>query len=92
MEVELVGSKDFYILSCDIYKWLCLSPENRIGTPKEFLNESYTRYIKLIETSITLKKRVEDKLVEIPSSLTSIATSPSQEIFSDVSSNGSNDI
>ena len=92
METELVGSKDFYILSCDIYKWLCLSPENRIGSPKEFLNESYTRYIKLVETSITLKKRIEDKLVEIPTSLTSLATSVSQEVFSDVDSNNSNEV
>lgn len=92
MEVELVGSKDFYILSCDIYKWLCLSSENRITSPKEFLNESYTRYIKLIETSITLKKRIEDKLVEIPSSLSSLATSVSVEVFSDADSNGSNEI
>ena len=89
METELVGSKDFYILSCDIYKWLCLSPENRIGSPKEFLNESYTRYIKLVETSITLKKRIEDKLVEIPTSLSSLTTSVSQEVFSDVDSNSS---
>ena len=92
METELVGSKDFYILSCDIYKWLCLCPENRIGSPKEFLNESYTRYIKLIETSITLKKRIEDKLVEIPSSLTSLATSVSVEVFSDTNSDNSNEI
>jgi hypothetical protein len=92
MEVELIGSKDFYILSCDIYKWLCLSPDNRVGTPKEFLNESYTRYIKLVETSITLKKRIEDKLVEIPTSLTSLATSVSQEVFSDVDSNNSNEV
>lgn len=92
MEVELVGSKDFYILSCDIYKWLCLSPENRIGSPKEFLNESYTRYIKLIETSITIKKRIEDKLVEIPTNLSSLATSVSQEVFSDAGSDSSNGV
>jgi len=83
MEIELVGSKDFYILSCDIYKWLSLSPENRVSTPKEFLNECYTKYIKLIETSITLKKRLEDKLVEI-SPPTILNTNPSQE-FSDAS-------
>lgn len=91
LEVELVGSKDFYILSCDIYKWLCLTPENRVGTPKEFLNESYTRYIKLVETSITLKKRIEDKLVDIPTPPSSLVVSTSQEVFSDVDSNNSNE-
>jgi len=89
MEVELIGSKDFYILSCDIYKWLSLSQENRISSPKEFLNESYTRYIKLIETSITLKKKVEDKLVNIETNITpfsTLSTSTSQDVFTDTSS------
>lgn len=94
LEVELIGSKEFYILSCDIYKWLSLSTENRVGTPKEFLNESYTRYIKLIETSITLKKRVEDKLMEIHQLPTipespSIPHSASTDIFIDTSSEDS---
>lgn len=94
MEIELIGSKEFYILSCDVYKWLSLSPENRITTPREFLNESYTRYIKLIETSITLKKRVEDKLMEInpttPPTTPSIPQSASTDLFVDTSSDDSN--
>jgi hypothetical protein len=96
MEVELSGSKDFYILSCDIYKWLSLEQSNRVSSPKEFLNESYTRYIKLIEVSITLKKRIDDKLLDIipttqplgkvePIPL-SVSTSLSVETFSDASS------
>jgi hypothetical protein len=90
LEVELIGSKEFYILSCDIYKWLSLTPENRISSPKEFLNESYTRYIKLIETSITLKKKIEDKLIEIdqptPPITPSIPQSASSDLFVDTSS------
>jgi hypothetical protein len=91
MEVELIGSKEFYILSCDIYKWLSLEGGNRVSSPKEFLNESYTRYIKLIETSITLKKRVEDKLMTIDQTITppptpSLPASASSEVFSDTSS------
>jgi hypothetical protein len=95
LEVELIGSKEFYILSCDIYKWLSLEQKNRITTPREFLNESYTRYIKLIETSITLKKRVDDKLMEIDQAQISITTpsipeSPSDDTFNiDTSSEGS---
>lgn len=65
LETELTSSKDFNILSYDIYRWLSLNIENRIGTPKEFLGEIYTRYIKLIETSIILKKKIDDKLVNI---------------------------
>lgn len=91
LEVELIGSKEFYILSCDIYKWLSLEEGNRVSSPKEFLNESYTRYIKLIETSITLKKRIEDKLMTIDPSIApppspSIPASASSEMFSDTSS------
>lgn len=94
LEVELIGSKEFYILSCDIYKWLSLSTDNRVSSPREFLNESYTRYIKLIETSITLKKRVEDKLMEIdqptPPITPSIPPSASSDLFVDTSSEESN--
>lgn len=89
LEVELIGSKEFYILSCDIYKWLSLEQSNRISSPKEFLNESYTRYIKLIETSIVLKRKVEDKLMEIPQIETpriGIPPSISTDVFSDTSS------
>ena len=91
MEVELIGSKEFYILSCDIYKWLSLAEGNRISSPKEFLNESYTRYIKLIETSITLKKRIEDKLMEIDPTASApptpfIPATNSTELFCDTSS------
>jgi hypothetical protein len=93
METELIGSKEFYILSCDIFKWLSLSTDNRISSPKEFLNESYTRYIKLIETSITLKKRLEDKLMVIdePTPLITphIPPSASSDLFVDTSSEGS---
>lgn len=99
LEVELSGSKDFYILSCDIYKWLSLEQSNRVSSPKEFLNESYTRYIKLIEVSITLKKRIDDKLLDIippteKSPISSVQSSLSVETFSDASSddNPPNDI
>lgn len=65
MEVEQVGSRDFYVLSTDVYKYLSLKRENRIIEGQAFLTETYSRYIKLVESSIILKKRVEDKLVVI---------------------------
>lgn len=88
LEIELNGSKEFYILSCDIYKWLSLEHTNRISSPKEFLNESYTRYIKLIETSIVLKRKVEDNLMEIQkiNPPTGLSPSISTDVFSDTSS------
>ena len=90
LEIELVGSKDFYILSCDIYKWLSLEPQNRVSSPKEFLNESYNRYIKLVETSIVLKRRIEDKLLDIipteKNPTSNVSQSISIETFSDTQS------
>lgn len=62
MEIESNGSRDFYILSTDIYKYLSLKEEHKTELSVEFLNTSYNRYIKLVETSLVLKKKVEDKL------------------------------
>ena len=81
MTTEDVGSREFYLLSVDIYKYLALDRRNRITEEKEFLSDSWTRYTKLIETSYILKKKVEDKLSVLPSSPT--------EIFVDTSSDGS---
>lgn len=89
MEVELIGSKDFYVLSCDIYKWLSLERPNRNIEDKVFLDECYGRYIKLIEASIILKKKVDDQLTIIPVP-TSISPSSSADTFTDTSSDADN--
>jgi len=75
MEVELNSSKDYYILSCDIYKVLCLDMENR-PDGKTFLEESYGRYIKLYEASYLLNRRLDDSLATLPN-IESIRSSPS---------------
>lgn len=64
---EEVGlSKDFYILSIDIFKVTQLNPEDRHIDPLEFVNSSYSRYIKLIEASSLLRKNIKnDELVKI---------------------------
>lgn len=104
MVSEVAGSTDFYILSCDIFKYLALDKKNRTTESNIFLNESYTRYIKLIETSITLKKRLEDNLQDELTmrilaltqrtdgnhSLLGTSTNNSSDVFSDSSSEESN--
>lgn len=62
MEIESNGSRDFYILGTDIYKYLSLKDEHKTELSVEFLNTSYNRYIKLVEVSLVLEKKVEDKL------------------------------
>lgn len=85
MEVELVGSKDFYVLSIDIYKYLALDKHKRAGEEKIFLADCWTRYTKLIETSYLLKKKIEDKLSELPD-VPIVASASSTELFVDTSS------
>ena len=94
LESSLVNQKEFYILSCDIYKYLELNRNNRIIDERTFLNDTYTRYIKLIETSYTLKKKIDDKLqdeltLRITNLASSLPSNPSSDIFVDSSDTGS---
>jgi hypothetical protein len=61
-----------------------LKPEHRTTEPDQFLQETYGKYVKLVEASIVLKKRVEDKLVDIKPNST-IPPSPSLDLFVDTS-------
>lgn len=83
MEVELVGSKDFYVLSIDIYKYLSLDRIKRETDERIFLTDTWTRYTKLIETSYILKKKVADLLTELPTS--GIPSVASSDTFTDLS-------
>jgi hypothetical protein len=65
MEMELSSSKDFYILSIDIFRLLSLSRENRGVEMKKFLDEKYQLYCELFEKSTLLDKNMLDKLVPI---------------------------
>ena len=85
MEVELVGSRDFYVLSIDIFKYLSLDKSKRETEEKIFLSDTWTRYTKLIETSYLLKKKVDDKLAELPEPSIPLIVS-STELFVDTTS------
>jgi hypothetical protein len=89
MEVELVGSKDFYVLSIDIFKYLALERAKRDTDEKIFLADAWTRYTKLIETSYLLKKKVEDKLMELPDTPSIPNSVSTTELFVDTSSDDS---
>ena len=62
MEQTLISSKDFYVLATDIFKFLALKRENRPVAQKVFIDDAYNRYIKLVESSLLLKKRVDDQM------------------------------
>ena len=61
---EISLSRDFYILSVDIYKNLNLL-ENDRPTGKQFLNDCYNQYIKLTEQSNLFSKLKKDELLKI---------------------------
>jgi hypothetical protein len=82
MENELLASKDYYILSIDIYKTLILSEEHRPIPAKEYLEKKYGEYVKLFENSNLLTKKMIDELNPLPelttlySSANSLTTTP----------------
>jgi hypothetical protein len=51
-------SKDYYILSIDIYKILNLDAENRNCDAEQYLNDCYSKYVKLCEQSTILYKNI----------------------------------
>lgn len=84
MEVELVGSKDFYVLSIDIFKYLSTNHQKREINENTFLSDVWARYVKLIETSYVLKKKIDDKLAAL--SMPSTNLQSSTDLFVDTSS------
>ena len=73
MENELLTSKDYYLLSIDIFKILSLHPDNRCVDGRAFLDDKYGTYVKLIENSNVIVKKISDKLAPIPGKILSAA-------------------
>jgi hypothetical protein len=65
MDSELTHSRDFYLLAVDICKTLMLQREHRLTAGKQYLNEKYSVYCKLVENSILVDKILTDKLLPI---------------------------
>jgi hypothetical protein len=61
---EVSLSKDYYILSIEIFKVLALSENDRSVNALQFMNECYGTYKALIESSNLLKLR-RDELLKI---------------------------
>jgi hypothetical protein len=65
LEADLISQRDYYLLSIDIYKTISLNKEHRPIPSKDYLEKSYNTYTKLIESSSTLHKIKNDKLIPI---------------------------
>lgn len=61
---EIALSREYYVLSIDIYKNLNLPLEIR-PDPVQYLNECYSQYVKLIEQSTLNNKIKKDELLKI---------------------------
>jgi hypothetical protein len=59
MEKELISSKEFYILSSDIFKTLSVERQYRFLNGKIYLDYIHTKYCNLIEQSNLLYKKIE---------------------------------
>jgi hypothetical protein len=66
MENELLSSKDYYILSIDIFKMLNLNVENRNPDAKAYLEEKYAEYCEFMKKSNTIEKKILDQLSTMP--------------------------
>ena len=65
MANELDASRDFYLLSIDIFKTLNLKRENRSVDGNVYLESCLSKYSKLFENSNVLMKSIKDKLINI---------------------------
>jgi len=72
LENDSISQRDYYLLSIDIHKTLALKPKNRPIPAKDYLEKSYNTYTKLIESSETLLKKIDDKLIPIDISVKDI--------------------
>jgi len=62
---ELEASREFYLLSIDIFKTLNLKRENRSVDGNVYLESCLSKYSKLFENSNCLTKNIKDKLINI---------------------------
>jgi hypothetical protein len=73
-------SHKFYAISADIFKTLSLKDENREIKGKQYLTEIFNDYLKLVEKSNILDKKIKDQLLPLPAPLESIAFSSSSRL------------
>lgn len=64
MESELISSKDFYLLSIDIFKMLALDSVNRPVEGPNYLADKYKDYCEFFKKSNTITRRMKDTLIE----------------------------
>lgn len=65
MESELIVCKEYYSLSTRIFAMLSLDVENRKMDGMDFFEEIFASYTNLIQKSIILADKIQDKLIPV---------------------------
>lgn len=81
MENELLASKDFYLLSIDIFKMVTIEVADRLVNPRAYLEDRYKQYCKLVENSDVVVKRIADGLAIIEAHPFIASTSNALSVF-----------
>ena len=79
-EEDIISSREFQILSTEIFKTLSLRIEHRPLNGKEFLEKKFDQYIKLVESANPLSKKILDSMQPVTRN-TSVSTTVSAESF-----------
>jgi len=65
MEIDLLNSKEFYLIAIDITKILALDRVNRVVSPLPYLDEKFNQYKNLIDSSVIIDKTVYENLLAL---------------------------
>jgi hypothetical protein len=82
VEDEYLISKEYYLLSINVYKILSLEHGNRPTDSRIVLESFWNEYSKLIDKSLLIDKKILDSLQPIPTGIagyTSVKQSPSSD-------------
>ncbi len=66
VDEEISLSKEYYLLSVNVFKMLQLERKNRNVDGRAYLDEIYSNYMKLYENSALLNTKIKDSLTPIP--------------------------
>ena len=81
MESELISSKDFYLLSIDIFKMLALDRAHRPMEGSDYLADKYKDYCEFFKKSNTISKKMDDKLIHFDNNMLSNNSASSRSWF-----------
>ena len=65
MENDLLNAKEYYLNAIDIYKILQLDRKNRNHNARDYLDEKFSIYSKLVESAVVIDKDLDNDVVSL---------------------------